>query len=199
MEKTRIPIEIITCPMWGAAAPLADLTVAGKAGGVIIHHTAGHHREISDPLNESEAESMRYAKDIQHSHQSPSKTDPTKPWLDSGHNFLVCRNGLIFQGRWMTVKLIEAGLMVVSAHCPGRNTWIGIEHEHKGTEPLTPIQREASSRLQAWIAGQYKRKLVLPADPHSKYVNTTCPANLINDIVAMKKRAQAILTAARAL
>jgi hypothetical protein len=39
----------------------------------------------------------------------------------------------VLQGRWLTVSAIEAGHMVVSAHCPGQNGQIGIEHEHLGT------------------------------------------------------------------
>jgi hypothetical protein len=161
---------------------------------VIFHHTAGHHPEIENPQDESRAEAIRYALAIQHAHTTASPTDPSKPWLDSGHNFLVCRNGLVLQGRWLTVSTIEAGLMVRSAHCPGQNAQIGIEHEHAGSEPMTPAQREASAQLQAWIARCYRKVAhVLPAAPHSAYFNTACPANLRADVQPIVARANALL------
>jgi hypothetical protein len=118
-------------------------------------------------------------------------------WTDSGHNFLVCRNGLILQGRWLTVSSISAGHMVQSAHCPGQNDQIGIEHEHLGDEKMTQKQKEASARLMAWIADQYGRKTALPVFPHSKFFPTSCPANLRADISKIKMMAQDILNKER--
>lgn len=182
--------RIITCPEWGARAPAHDIVIVKKAVRIIFHHTAGHHRELDAEHNvESLAEAIRYARDIQAFHMGPERG-----WADSGHNFLVCRNGMILQGRWQTVSAIQAGRMVESAHCPGQNGNIGIEHEHKGTEAMTRAQREASARLQAWIADKYNRSVVLPVDPHSKYISTSCPVNLVSDIAGIKKRAQAILS-----
>jgi hypothetical protein len=132
---------------------------------------------------------MLYAKQIQNYHMD------AQGWADSGHNFLVCRNGVVLQGRWNTVSAIQAKRMVVSAHCPGQNTQIGIEHEHYGSEAMTKEQREASAQLMAWIAGRYGLREVLPVDPHSRYYSTACPANLINDIPVIRRRAQAILDA----
>jgi hypothetical protein len=187
------PISIITCPQWGARPPLSAIVPCGKASRIIFHHTAGHHPEIALPNDESRAESIRYALDIQYAHTHPSRTDPSKPWKDSGHNLLICRNGLVLQGRWGTVSQIQAGRMVVSAHCPGFNTQIGIEHEHQGDEPMTDEQWESSALTQAWIAWLYKRKTVLPVDPHSAHFATSCPANLKAGIPAIRERAQQIL------
>lgn len=186
----RVKIDIITCPQWGARAPKEDIVIVKKSVRIIFHHTAGHHRELdANHSVESRAEAIGYAKDIQRYHMDE------KGWNDSGHNFLVCRNGLILQGRWITVSAIQAGRMVTSAHCPTQNGQIGIEHEHAGSEEMTKAQRESSARLQAWIADKYGRSTVLPVDPHSKYINTSCPANLKEDIAAVKSRAQQILNA----
>lgn len=184
-----VKCRIITCPQWGAKKPKHGLVTVGPARRIIFHHTAGHHAEISNPKNESVEEAKRYARDIQAFHMGSQRG-----WNDSGHNFLVCRNGTILQGRWLTVSAIEAKHMIISAHCPGQNDQIGIEHEHNGNEKMTKAQIESSARLMAWIADQYGRKTVLPVDPHSKYFATSCPANLKSDIAAIKKRAQAILT-----
>src|SRR3954454_21227352 len=144
-------IDIITCPQWNARAPKADITPCGKASRIIFHHTAGHHAEISLPANESRDEAIRYARDIQAFHMAPGGLGAPNGGIDSGHNFLVCRNGLILQGRWGTVSQIQNRRMVVSAHCPGFNTQVGIEHEHAGTEEMTAAQRASSALLQAWI------------------------------------------------
>lgn len=187
-RRMSVKLQIIGCYDWGARKPKAPIETVPRSHRIIFHHTAGHHREIDTPRTQSRRESERYAKDIQAFHMSQG-------WLDSGHNFLVCRNGLVLQGRWLTVSAIRSGHMVHSAHCPGMNDQIGIEHEHKGTEEMTSKQREASARLMAWIADQYDLRRVLPVDPHSAHFSTACPANLKQDIPAIKRRAQQILDA----
>jgi hypothetical protein len=179
--------NIITCPEWEARKPKRGVETVHASTRVIFHHTAGHHPELSHPADQSREESMAFARAIQRQHMAQG-------WIDSGHNFLVCRNGLILQGRWLTVSAIQAKHMVLSAHCPGQNGQIGIEHEHLGNEKMTVKQKESSARLMAWIADQYDRKTVLPVYPHSKYYATSCPANLIHDIAAIKSRAQNILS-----
>ena len=181
-------IDLITCPQWHARQPRSPIQVIGRSSEVIFHHTAGHHREISGPQNESFEEACRYAQDIQHLHMD------INGWQDSGHNFLVTRGGQILQGRWLTVSAIEAGHMVASAHCPGKNSQIGVEHEHLGIELMTPAQREASALLMAWIARCYRRSTPLPISPHRKYYPTACPGNLKSEIPKVYALAQDILT-----
>lgn len=183
----RVPITILTCPQWGARKPRHGITTVGRSTRIILHHTAGHHAEIENPQDESNAEATRFARDIQTFHMD------TNGWIDSGHNFLVCRNGLILQGRWITVSAIEAQHMVVSAHCPAQNDQIGIEHEHLGSEPMTDRQRRASATLMAWISFQYGLTKILPVDPHSAHFNTACPANLRADIPDIRRLALEIL------
>lgn len=196
--KTRITIELYTCPVWGAKPPKREPTWTDKpAPGIIFHHTAGHHPEIANPASESYEEGVKYARQIQALHMAPGGLGVPLGGIDSGHNFLVLRNGMIFQGRWRSVRAIQQGKMILSAHCPGFNNWVGIEHEHLGSEAMTVEQREASARLQAWIAGQYQRSQVLPVDPHSAHFNTRCPANLITEIPVISILAQQILDDAR--
>lgn len=180
-------MNIVTCPQWNARRPKQPIRVINRAQRIIIHHTAGHHAEISGPDSESVKESMQYARDIQNFHMD------TNGWIDSGHNFLVCRNGVVLQGRWLTVSAIEAGHMVESAHCPGQNGQIGIEHEHKGTEPMTASQIQSSAKLIAWISKQYKTKFILDLEPHKKYFATACPANVETYIPTLERIAQEML------
>lgn len=187
-----VAIDIITCPKWGARKPKQGIQTVGAAERIIIHHTAGHHAEISNPSNESREESMRYARDVQAYHMDHNG------WIDSGHNFLVCRNGLILQGRWLTVSAIEAGHMVDSAHCPGQNHNVGIEHEHNGSEPMTDAQRRASALLIAWVSAHYGRHSALPLAPHREFFSTACPANLESEIPHLTTIANSILAEASA-
>src|SRR3954465_140499 len=113
----KVHCRIYTCPEWGATKPKDGLELVRASERIIFHHTAGHHHEIAVPANESFEESVRYARDIQKFHKAPI-SQGGRDWLDSGHNFLICRNGIILQGRWLTVSSIQAGHMVRSAHCP---------------------------------------------------------------------------------
>jgi N-acetylmuramoyl-L-alanine amidase len=191
-----VTCPIITCPEWGAVEPRdgfeSIVWTDDEAARFIIHHTAGHHREIAQPADESLLESIFYARDIQRFHMAPPPRG--RGWNDSGHNFLVCRNGITLQGRWRTVRAIEAGRMVVSAHCPLQNNQIGIEFEHNGVEPMTAAQRNAGARLMAWCADQYGRSVVMPGRPHKDFLNTTCPANLVAEIPRLHSLAQQILS-----
>lgn len=180
-------MKIITCPEWGAAPPRGVLEIVGPATRIIFHHTAGHHAEISVPDSESYEEARRYALAIQQFHFSEG-------WADSGHNFLVCRNGMIFQGRWHTVSAIQGRQMVRSAHCPGFNGQVGIEHEHTGHQEITSAQFMASAWLQAWIAKQYGKTHPLPVDPHSAHFPTSCPSVLARHIPAIRAHADDVLT-----
>jgi hypothetical protein len=186
----KVEIDIITCPQWGARRPKQGLTTVGKSSRIIIHHTAGHHREISNPKNESVDEAIRYARDIQNFHMDDNG------WVDSGHNFLVTRAGQILQGRWLTVSAIEARHMVLSAHCPGQNDQIGIEHEHLGNEKMSNAQRKASAQLIAWISWKYGSHVPLPLYPHKKFYATACPVNLVDEIPHLHSLAAGILEGA---
>ena len=143
--------KIITCPEWGAVEPRDGLAsiiwTPGPSPGIIFHHTDGHHAEISRPQDESTLEAMFYQRSIQKFHMRPKPLG--RGWNDTGNNFTVMRNGEIYQGRWRTVRAIHHRRMVVSAHCPHFNDWIGIEHEHVGTEEMTLVQKQASAWLQA--------------------------------------------------
>ena len=178
-----VAIKIIGCPQWGAVRPRHPLTKIGPSMRIIFHHTAGHGLNVP---GDARADAKAYARAVQRQHMNQG-------WSDSGHNFLVMRSGVIIQGRWLSISQIQKHAMVESAHCPGQNEQIGIEHEHYGNEEMTAAQIAAAARLQAWIASCYHRKTVLPVYPHSKFFATACPANLKEDIPTIQERAQKIL------
>lgn len=160
---------IIGCDQWGARPSRSRVVVVGRPQRALIHHTAGHHPEIANPADESRAEAIRYARDIQAFHMGPQRG-----WLDTGQNFLICRNGLILEGRHGSIAACARGLMVDSAHCPGQNHEPGVEHEHVVGERMTDKQAEASVHLFAWLCdrGGFPPTSLFG---HGTFYATSCP------------------------
>lgn len=180
------PPLIWTTDAWHAKPAKRGPIVTARPNHGIFHHTAGHHPEISNPADESVAEAIRYAQDIQHFHME------VRGWMDSGHNFLVCRNGQVLVGRHQSFNAIKAGRMIVSAHCPGFNDVPGIEHEHLHETVMTSKQLAASARLWAWICS----RCGIPVgnlDPHGAHFPTSCPGELLDDMPRVIRAAAKIL------
>jgi N-acetylmuramoyl-L-alanine amidase len=178
---------IMTTDQWGAKPAKAPPVYVSRPKRIIFHHTAGHHPEISLPRNESRAEAILYAKAIQNLHMNGNG------WNDSGHNFLVCRNGLILVGRHMSYPAIKKGRMVVSAHCLSQNDQPGLEHEHLGSERMTKAQFSASAHLCAWIIDNCRMRGGSAIHPHKEFNKTSCPAELMAELPALKTAVDQIL------
>lgn len=163
--------SIIVCSEWGARKPHAKPRIVGRPDKCLVHHTDGHHPEISMPTVESREEAVAYARAIQRLHMDD------RGWNDSGHNFLVARNGLILQGRWGTVSAIQHGRMVESAHCPGQNGNPGVEFEHLPGESLSIAQYNSGTWLYAWIMDRCGIPPTALFGHHDFYA-TQCPDTL---------------------
>lgn len=176
-------LHIIPCDEWGAAHPTQPITPAGRPDKIIFHHTAGHHPELDHKPTESREEAMAYARSIQHDHMHRSP-----PFIDSGHNFLVTRSGHVLEGRHGSRDAINAGKMVVSAHCVGQNSQPGIEHEHIGNERMTPKQRRASVLLITHIC---RETGIDPHEihPHNEFNPTDCPGVLRDELAEIRTEA----------
>jgi hypothetical protein len=163
------PFRVIPCPEWGAQPPRHPISPTGKPVRAIFHHTAGHAAEISRPADESYEEAAAYARAIQHFHMGPSRG-----WADTGQNFLITRNGYIFEGRHGSLSACKNGRMVESAHCPGQNDQPGVEIEHDGGEAMTAIQRAAAVWLFAQLCrwGGFKASAI---KGHKDCWSTSCP------------------------
>lgn len=174
--------RIIPAEEWGAVPPRETVKTVGRPHEIIFHHTAVHHPELDQKPTESLDEAKALARAIQKEHMRR----PPKPFIDSGHNFLVTRSGHILEGRHGSLKAINAGQMVESAHCLQHNHQPGVEHEHKGTEQMTPAQREAS----VWLFAHICRKTGV--DPreihgHGEFNPTECPGVLKGGLEAFKR------------
>jgi len=186
MARVKEPPIILTNE-WGALPPKEPVTLCGRPTETIYHHTAGHHPEISNPRNESFLEARAFARNIQRFHMFSRE----RQWNDSGHNFLACRNGMLFVGRHKSYTQVRQGLMVVSAHCPGHNRSPGIEIEHDGQERMTDIQFEMVSWLYAWIHDRCGIPGVV-IYPHKKFFATSCPGALLSELSDVKARVREI-------
>jgi hypothetical protein len=165
-------LRIVLCGEWGAVAPTRPISRVGKPVRIIFHHTDGHHPELDHQVGDSLDEAKAFARAIQqdHMHRRPA-------FIDSGHNFLVTRSGHILEGRHGSVEAVRAGVMVGSAHCIGQNEQPGIEHEHRGAEPMTGVQREASLALHEFIC---RSTGINPSaiHGHGEFNPTECPGVL---------------------
>lgn len=176
--------RIIPTGEWGAVPAKEAITPAGTPHEIIFHHTDGHHPELDHKPTESLDEAKAFARAIQNDHMH--RPPPKGPFIDSGHNFLVTRSGHILEGRHGSLRAIEGGRMVVSAHCLGHNTNPGVEHEHKGGEQMTPAQREAS----VWLFAHICRKTGIKPSaihPHREFNPTECPGVLGSGLDAFKR------------
>jgi hypothetical protein len=181
------PFRVIPTSEWGAVPATGPITRAGTPTKIIFHHTDSHHPELDHKPGETEAEGAAFARAIQRDHMH---RDP--PFIDSGHNFLVTRSGHVFEGRHGSLAAINAGKMVVSAHCKGQNVHPGIEHEQKGGEQMTPAQRKASVELHAFIC----RKTGIKPNQihgHGEFNNTECPGVLRDGLAAFRNAVAAAL------
>jgi hypothetical protein len=160
---------------WGAQPPRGEIRSAGRPTHALFHHTAGHAPQLDRAADESRAELFRYARELQAFHFSEG-------WIDSGHNFLIGRNGLILVGRHGSYSAVRAGRMVVSAHCPGQNDQPGVEHEHAGAERMTVEQLRSSAWLYAWIIWACGMRSTGTILPHRQFFPTSCPGSLVSQL-----------------
>jgi hypothetical protein len=89
-RRRGFPLGIeITCPTWGARKPKQGITTCGASERMIFHHTAGHFRQLDSVAGEPRVDGVRPGDQAFHMDGNGRN--------DSGHNFLVCRNGLILR------------------------------------------------------------------------------------------------------
>lgn len=157
------------CHAWGARDPSGNLTViAGRPKYILIHHTATENRDNvgSDDLNE-------LAKAIQDFHMD------TNGWVDSGHQFLVNRGGLIAEGRHRSLETLRGGRSFIEgSQCTDHNDdSIGIENQGTYSEADPPPAMLTS--LRALLAFACVRYRVSPAHlyGHRDFSDTVCPGD----------------------
>jgi N-acetylmuramoyl-L-alanine amidase len=151
--KARTP-DIVTRAEWGA-----DESLKRASGGcrrtfhpvqqLFVHHTAGSNR---DP---HPAATMRAIYDFH---------VRTRGWCDIGYNFVIARDGRLFEGRWARpYKPWEVhtgerdGAVATGAHVSGFNSGsvgISLMGDFTGARPSRPARRTLV-RVLAWEADRH--------------------------------------------
>jgi hypothetical protein len=157
------------CRSWHARDPSGDLVVVGhRPTNILVHHTA---TENQDSVGVADLDEL--ARAIQNYHMDDNG------WIDSGHQFLVNRGGLIAEGRHRSLEMLRGGRSFIEgSHCTDHNDdSIGIENQGTYTEVDPPPAQLASLRaLLAFACVQYK---VSPGHlyGHRDFGDTSCPGD----------------------
>ena len=147
-------LEILTTDEWGARTRRGYPEIRKYAyKGVVNHHTSGPNRALIPNRLKAKQAAVNLAGTTQSWHMDHNG------WADSGHHFLISRDGIICEGRHGSIASVASGKnCIVGAHAADSdkgvnfNDWVGIEHEGNYIEEFMPrAQLEASIMLQAWI------------------------------------------------
>jgi len=166
---------IYSCGMWGARGPSDPVVeVDQRPSKILIHHTATANRDNVTPPDLGVL-----ARAIQNFHMD------TEGWIDSGHQFLVNRGGLIAEGRHRSLETLRRGKSFIEgSQCTDYNdVSIGIENEGTYTEVDPPAPQLVSLRaLCAHACLQYR------VDPrelygHRDFRDTACPGDRLYAIL----------------
>ncbi|MGQ0482978.1 MAG: peptidoglycan recognition protein family protein [Pseudonocardia sp.] len=175
--------KVLSCTGWRARDPSEPVSVLPRRPiKIIVHHTATRNRD--DPLTLS-----TLARAIQDFHMD------TNDWIDSGHHFLINRQGLIAEGRHRSLETLLGGRrMVEGTHCPGQNDCsIGIENEGTYTESNPPPGQLVMLRvLCAFTCLQYGLR---PGEiyGHRDFRDTACPGDRLYALLPSLRRSVARL------
>src|SRR5882757_2245821 len=161
--------QIYSCKAWGARKATDAVTELDKRPDkILIHHTATQNRDNVGP-----DDLVVLAKAIQKFHMV------TEGWIDSGHQFLVNRGGLIAEGRHRSLETLLGGKSFIEgSQCTDYNdVSIGIENEGTYSEVYPPAQQLIALRsLCAFACLQYG---VEPGGlyGHRDFRDTACPGD----------------------
>lgn len=160
--------KVLPCRGWDARDPTVPVTeLLARPDKILVHHTAtANERDDALALGE-------LARAIQKSHIEE------RGWIDSGHNFLVNRAGLVAEGRHRSLETLLGGRhFIQGAHCTGQNSHsIGIENEGTYTEANPPAAQLTTLRaLTAFTCLQYR---IRPNQiyGHRDFADTACPGD----------------------
>lgn len=167
-------VKVITAESWGAIpkGPFART----QPQFIVIHHT-----DSNNPPNHSSRGGLdgckQFARSIQLSHLA-------RGFSDSGHNFLNTVDGTVLEGRHGSLRAVEQGFCVQSAHAAqdppklaGGNQSPGIENE--GNFMKQDMQEPQWSRLVELCAAICRSCHLSPSSirGHREFSDTDCPGD----------------------
>lgn len=150
-------MRFISREQWGARRPRAVTRVAAaQRTHVTAHYTTG--QELG------RADTAEWVRSIQRFHMDG------QGWSDIGYNYLIDREGRVFEGR---------GWDVQGAHARGANTsGIGVAflgNDDPGVQDVTPAARAAFVELYGWLHARTRRQL--DRNGHRDVNDTACPGD----------------------
>lgn len=184
----RLP-RVLPCRGWDARDPTQPVTeLLSRPDKVLVHHTATPN-DRDDPLGLG-----TLARAIQKDHIE------VRGWIDSGHNFLINRAGLVAEGRHRSLETLLGGRhLIQGAHCTGQNSRsIGIENEGTYVAADPPAAQLATLRaLIAFTCLQYR---IRPNQiyGHRDFADTACPGDRLYAMLpTLRVAVHRLLTARR--
>ena len=156
--------DIFSTVDWGAKkVDSSNFLRPYRGTGICLHHTAGYSKDGNTEL---------YARNIQLQHMG------VNGWSDSGHHFLIGRDGVICEGRTGSLHAVGVEKFIRGAHTgdewSNAHLW-GIENEgNTNDKPLTPDQMASLIHLLAWIC--FCQKIdSFSITGHRDWKATACP------------------------
>jgi hypothetical protein len=167
--------RVITTEEWGARQAGPFQKTFPKF--IVVHHTDSRNPP-ADPSQGTIDGAKKLARAIQRDHIDDND------WLDSGHNFLNTTGGVILEGRHGSLKSVQQGFCVQSAHAlqdrfkiAGGNESPGIENEGNFmTFQMGQMQWDSLVELCVSLCESCD---ISPANirGHREFSNTDCPGD----------------------
>jgi hypothetical protein len=146
---------------------------------IVIHHT-DNKNPPQDPSQRTIDGAKRFAQNIQAFHMD------SRGWSDSGHNFLNTTGGFLLEGRHGSLKAVQEGFCVQSAHArqdPGKlahgNQSPGIENE--GNFMTFQMGQQQWDSLVELCVSLCESCNLSPKDirGHREFSDTDCPGDVL--------------------
>lgn len=155
---------------WGAAPPRKAPTnlPMSQVERIFLHYTGSNADEQADHAN-----CPARVRGVQRYHQSPTPSDPSKPWNDIAYSFVVCKHGHVFQGRGFGVRTAATG--------PCNDDSLAIVFlgdDSASRDDVTDLGRDAIAEIVAEI--ETRRGKRLPVKGHRDCMSTACPGNQLH-------------------
>lgn len=161
-------VEIVTRREWGARRPNCTTPLTSGLKGVAVHYSASDADEQANHRN-----CAGRVKGIQAFHMGPQRN-----WCDIAYNHLLCKHGVVFEGRGYGVRSAANGTN------PGNSGFFAVcflGNDTAGRQDFTEEARDALVEL---------RKLYLKHYPNAKQTvghrdlfGTECPGDEIYSFI----------------
>lgn len=151
-------MQFVSRKDWGARAPEKKTGInLGQARGIAVHYSAG------DTDLDEHSRCAERVRAIQRMHMND------RGWADLAYNWLVCRHGVIFEGRGWGVRSAANGTNEGNAQF---HAVCYLDDDKAGTQDVTP---EARSALALVIRETWRKGWGAEVKPHSYFKSTGCP------------------------